>query len=533
MAGKRGTCRPRHRAAGLMAHITIGVIVVVAMRLLSAQHSASDELVGESKDEGGRLANRRLLATQPNCTSRSIDEFPPDFMSLKQKRQGGVIIHIFIVAYLFAALAVICDDYFVASLEYLCNALKLKPDVAGATFMAAGSSAPELATSIIGVFFAKSDVGVSTIVGSAVFNILFIVALCGLLSGMVIQLTWWPLLRDCSFYCISVLALILALNDDHIEWYEALIFVSLYLCYIVVMCKNDELESAARGLVIFLRVRFLASKRFTEATPLVSNGADTVGPTNSFNSFDKSETASVADPLQQNVPATLDKDTEAALQEDDEEWVSPLSIPDTLGKRIYWVAMLPMSLLIFVTIPDCRRPGIWRRLYVMTLILSVLWIAGISYVLVWMVVATGDTFDIPDTVMGLTLLAAGTSVPDALSSVFVARDGFGDMAISNGIGSNIFDILLCLGLPWLIQTAIINPGSTVLINSSGIMYTAIILFVTVIVLVTAISLNQWQLNRKLGFSLLIIYFIIIAFSCMYELNIFGKFTDPSCPRTRF
>ena len=35
----------------------------------------------------------------------------------------------------------------------------------------------------------------------------------------------------------------------------------------------------------------------------------------------------------------------------------------------------------------------------------------------------GDTFDVPDTVMGLTLLAAGTSVPDALSSVFVARDG--------------------------------------------------------------------------------------------------------------
>ena len=35
----------------------------------------------------------------------------------------------------------------------------------------------------------------------------------------------------------------------------------------------------------------------------------------------------------------------------------------------------------------------------------------------------GDTFGIPDTVMGLTLLAAGTSIPDALSSLFVARDG--------------------------------------------------------------------------------------------------------------
>ena len=56
--------------------------------------------------------------------------------------------------------------------------LKITPDVAGATFMAAGGSAPELFTSIIGVFIAKSDVGIGTIVGSAVFNILFVIAAC-------------------------------------------------------------------------------------------------------------------------------------------------------------------------------------------------------------------------------------------------------------------------------------------------------------------------------------------------------------------
>ena len=56
--------------------------------------------------------------------------------------------------------------------------LGISPDVAGATFMAAGGSAPELFTSIIGVFIAKSDVGIGTIVGSAVFNILFVIAAC-------------------------------------------------------------------------------------------------------------------------------------------------------------------------------------------------------------------------------------------------------------------------------------------------------------------------------------------------------------------
>ena len=43
-------------------------------------------------------------------------------------------------------------------------------------------------------------------------------------------------------------------------------------------------------------------------------------------------------------------------------------------------------------------------------------------------------------IIGLTVLAAGTSVPDLLTSVIVARKGFGDMAISSSIGSNIFDI---------------------------------------------------------------------------------------------
>ncbi len=43
-------------------------------------------------------------------------------------------------------------------------------------------------------------------------------------------------------------------------------------------------------------------------------------------------------------------------------------------------------------------------------------------------------------VTGTTLLAAGTSVPDLISSVIVARKGYGDMAVSSSIGSNIFDI---------------------------------------------------------------------------------------------
>ena len=53
-------------------------------------------------------------------------------------------------------------------------------------------------------------------------------------------------------------------------------------------------------------------------------------------------------------------------------------------------------------------------------------------------------------VMGTTVLAAGTSIPDALSSISVAKDGYADMAVANAVGSNVFDIWLGLGLPWLL-----------------------------------------------------------------------------------
>ena len=63
-----------------------------------------------------------------------------------------------------AALAIVCDDFFVPSLELISEKLQLSEDVAGATFMAAGSSAPELFTSVAGVAV-ETDVGVGTIVG--------------------------------------------------------------------------------------------------------------------------------------------------------------------------------------------------------------------------------------------------------------------------------------------------------------------------------------------------------------------------------
>lgn len=120
--------------------------------------------------------------------------------------------------------------------------LHLNEDVAAATFMAAGTSAPELLTSLIGVIVAKSDVGTGTIVGSALFNVLFITAVCGLAAKSVLTIDWYPLSRDIIFYVISIAALLGVLADGLIYWYEALILLGLYLCYILIMYFNHSIQ---------------------------------------------------------------------------------------------------------------------------------------------------------------------------------------------------------------------------------------------------------------------------------------------------
>lgn len=83
-------------------------------------------------------------------------------------------------------------------------------------------------------------------------------------------------------------------------------------------------------------------------------------------------------------------------------------------------------------------PG--KRFFPVTFLGSILWIAAYSYLMVWWANMVGQTVAIPPEVMGLTFLAAGTSIPDLITSVIVARKGFGDMAVSSSVGSNIFDV---------------------------------------------------------------------------------------------
>ncbi|GIY05669.1 hypothetical protein CDAR_534361 [Caerostris darwini] len=155
----------------------------------------------------------------------------------------------------------------------------------------------------------------------------------------------------------------------------------------------------------------------------------------------------------QNIPhsnSAGSQPPEPAL-EDEEEGDKPLDLswPDTWQKRLNYVLLAPIIYPLYLTLPDTRKPE-KRNYFAVTFIGSILWIAVFSYLMVWWASLVGETAGIPNEVMGLTFLAAGTSIPDLITSVLVARKGFGDMAVSSSVGSNIFDVSVGYSPPALV-----------------------------------------------------------------------------------
>ncbi|KAJ8337968.1 hypothetical protein SKAU_G00369340 [Synaphobranchus kaupii] len=204
-------------------------------------------------------------------------------------------------------------------------------------------------------------------------------------------------------------------------------------------------------------------------------------------------------------------------EEDDDDGDAPfrpLKMPEGRCEKVKWLVSWPLGLLLYCTVPNCVFPR-WHRWFMVTFMASTLWIAIFSYFMVWMVTIISFTLDIPDVIMGITFLAAGTSVPDCMASLIVARQGMGDMAVSNSIGSNIFDILLGLGFPWALRTLVVDYGSVVFINSKGLVYSVVLLLASVFLTVLSVHLNHWKLDRRLGLCLMFLYSIFVLCSIFF------------------
>ena len=554
-------------------------------------------------------------ATQPSSTT-GVEEQQHYFSSGRRLLSGGscdeaykmwggekalvddkmYIAYIFGILYMFVGIAIICDDYFVGSLEAICEKLELPEDVAGATFMAAGSSAPELFTSLMSlVTNAGNEIGVSAIVGSAVFNVLVIIGGTAMLAGQVLALDWRPVTRDVLFYLSSIGTTVLFMYDGKVWWYEGVISTLLYGLYILTMYRNDKLmdwmatfdksntvapapadkdgasqavkvagtrnpteggavpqplldlggfvEKAvsiskapggsdpldgpgqafgSAGIVVVLAQRWKRithGKYISYAIPEVTNGTD-----GKFFA-EKVQRTSVDEGSAETEDFGNDKaDDDKEEAEEEEENESPFSPPGTLMEYPLWLIYLPWYALFTATVPDCTKPG-WEKWYIGSFVGSIVQIGAISYCMVEWANIVGCAVDAPIAIMGTQVLAAGTSIPDALSSVLVARQGMGDMAVANAVGSNVFDIWLGLGLPWAIMLPF--KGGYVELDNTELYPNIGILVGVLIVYYISIRLAKFKLGKALGSVYCGVYLCFTLWNVIgvWYLRAYGKKKD--------
>lgn len=336
-----------------------------------------------------------------------------------------LILHIFTLPILFFLLAVVTDEFFIESLYEVGKRLQLSNEAAGATLMAAGSSAPELFISFIALFRLNglADIGAGTIVGSAIFNILVIIGVASMFRQA--RLIWQVAMRDMLFYVLSIVLLLHTFWDGIITFQEASYFVMLYVFY------------------IFAVVKWKSWLNYSEVNPV-----------------------------------------------------------DVVEKDIEKGQLTARVVQIFSKVYPSRKR------YIIVFLESILFIGVLSYLMIESAISAAEVFNISPAIIGLTVLAIGTSVPDLLSSIVVARRGMGNMAVSNAVGSNIFDILFGLGSPWVV--VILFTGHSVTVSTENLLSSVFLLFATVIALLFILIVKQWHLGKRAGTVLIILYILYLG-----------------------
>ncbi|MBA4111956.1 MAG: sodium:calcium antiporter [Verminephrobacter sp.] len=252
------------------------------------------------------------------------------------------------------AALVVGADILVRGASRLALSFGISPLVVGLTIVAFGTSAPEMAVSAGAVLNGQTGLAMGNVVGSNIFNVLFILGLSALIAPLVVHV---QLIRQEVPILIgaSLLLLILSL-DGRISLLDGGLFFGLLLAYTVFLVVQSRRE------------------------------------------------------------------TQAAQAEFDAELHAPPA-----GA---WDARLPVQIALIVA-------GLGL------LVLGSDW-------LVTSAVAFAQALGVSDLVIGLTIVAAGTSMPEVATSVAAALKGERDIAVGNVVGSSTFNILGCLGLSGLV-----------------------------------------------------------------------------------
>jgi len=192
-------------------------------------------------------------------------------------------------------------------------------------------------------------------------------------------------------------------------------------------------------------------------------------------------------------------------------------VESTLSSLLAYALTYPICAALYVTMPDIRRPENHKskKMLFLTFAMSLVWLFLLSRCLLDWVTVVSNTLGIPTPVAGVTLLASGTSVPDLLSGYLVAKHGEGDMAVSSSIGSNIFDILVGLPVPWFLFTA--SAQTLVEFQTKSLGSSVLILILMLISVGLVVVIMKWRMTKSMGVVMMLLYFLFIVQDILQQM----------------
>lgn len=204
----------------------------------------------------------------------------------------------------------------------------------------------------------------------------------------------------------------------------------------------------------------------------------------------------------------------AAKAEEEEEEPSLIEFPHGAPYILILIHFIlyPFKLAMHLTVPDTRHPDSLLSTGFLASFMCLVWLVIGSYAMVASLESLADIMNIPPAVVGVTVSAVGTSLPNYVGSQCAAKQGLGNMAVSNAFGSNTFNILVGLGLPWALYIAYGDDGPYHGLKDEGITESVLIMAIVLMAFVVMIFasnfvLHAWHANT---FAIMYVVFIIYA-----------------------
>ncbi len=320
-------------------------------------------------------------------------------------------------------------DLLVRGAGKLALSFGISPLVVGLTIVAFGTSAPEMAVSVASVVNGNADMAVGNVVGSNIFNVLFILGISALIVPLVVNR---QLIRQevPIMFGVSLLMLLVVL-DGTVQVWEGAGLLAIMVAYTVFLIVQSRRQSAA-------------------------------------------DASGSADALDGELTAPAPTDWDARL-------------PVQLGLIVAGLALLVLG----------------------------------SDWLVTAAVAFAKALGVSDVVIALTIVAAGTSMPEVATSITAALKGQRDIAVGNVVGSNTFNILGCIGLSGVVA------GSTGLPVAASVLAFDIWVMLAVAlaclpVFLTGREIARWEGAVFVGYYAAYVGYLILAAQSHATLPLVGS-----------